>query len=128
MVTALISALSGRAVRRDVAMTGEVTLRGKVLAIGGLKEKTLAAYNAGVKTVFVPHQNIPDLDEIDPTVKASLEFIPVNHVCEVLDEALVDVELPDLKASAIPTAADNDALHTIKPFANTNVGSEHYGS
>ncbi len=128
MVTALISALSGRAVRRDVAMTGEVTLRGKVLAIGGLKEKTLAAYNAGVKTVLIPHQNIPDLDEIDPTVKANLEFIPVKHVCEVLDEALVDIELPDIKSSVAHVSADDDTLHTIKPFSNTNVGSEHYGS
>ena len=90
-----------RAVRRDIAMTGEVTLRGRVLAIGGLKEKTLAAYNAGVKTVIIPKENEPDLEEIDPTVKEELEFIPVSHVCQVLDEAL---------------ASDFEPLSNILPY------------
>ena len=76
IVTALASELSGRPVRRDLAMTGEVTLRGRVLPIGGLKEKTMAAYKAGVKTVCIPKENEKDLNEIDPLVKESLEFIP----------------------------------------------------
>ena len=90
MVTALISALTERPVRRDIAMTGEVSLRGKVLAIGGLKEKTMAAYTAGVKTVFIPHDNLRDLDDIDPLARENLTFIPCKHVEEILSHALVE--------------------------------------
>ena len=86
---ALVSALSGRAVRHDIAMTGEITLRGRVLPIGGLKEKTMAALRNGVKTVIIPADNITDLAEIDQSVRAQLNFIPVNHVDEVLENALV---------------------------------------
>ena len=75
MITAMISALSGIKVRSDVAMTGEITLRGKVLPIGGLREKTMAAYKAGVKTVLIPYDNRADLDEIDEAVKASINFV-----------------------------------------------------
>lgn len=89
MVSALVSELSGRAVKSSVAMTGEVTLKGKVLAIGGLKEKTMAAYNAGVKTVLLPKENLKDLDDIDKTVRASLEFIPCSTVADVLRNAIV---------------------------------------
>ena len=89
MITTLISALSGIPVRGDVAMTGEITLRGKVLAIGGLREKTMAAYKAGVKTVIVPKDNKGDLDEIDDAVKLGLEFIFAETVEDVLDAALV---------------------------------------
>ena len=89
MVTAIASALSGYPVRRDIAMTGEVTLRGRVLAIGGLREKTLAAYSAGVKTVLIPEENLPDLEEIDPIVRETLEFVPVKTADEVLENALV---------------------------------------
>jgi ATP-dependent Lon protease len=89
MVSAIVSELSGRAVKRSVAMTGEVTLKGKVLAIGGLKEKTMAAYNAGVTTVLLPKENVKDLDEIDKTVRASLNFIPCNTVADVLRHAIV---------------------------------------
>ena len=89
LVTALASELSGRPVRRDLAMTGEVTLRGRVLAIGGLKEKTMAAYKAGIKTVCIPADNERDLKEIDPIVRNSLEFIPCRRVEEVLNRALV---------------------------------------
>ncbi len=88
MVTALVSELSGRPVRRDVAMTGEVTLRGRVLAIGGLKEKTMAAYKAGVKTVCVPKDNMVDMDDLDKIVKDNLEFVFCSDVSEVLDTAL----------------------------------------
>ncbi len=89
MVTAMVSALGGVPVRRDVAMTGEVTLRGKVLPIGGLKEKTLAAYRAGIKTVLLPKENMPDLDEIDTEARAALEFIPCSTAEDVLRGALV---------------------------------------
>ncbi len=86
---ALISALTGRAVRHDVAMTGEITLRGRVLAIGGLREKTMAALRAGVKTVILPADNEPDLAEIDPRVREALNFVPTDHVDKVLDVALL---------------------------------------
>lgn len=88
MVTALVSALSGIPVRRDVAMTGEITLRGNVLAIGGLKEKTMAAYAAGVNTVCIPADNMGDLDEIDPVARENLTFVPCRKAADVLDVAL----------------------------------------
>ena len=89
MVTALISALSGRAVRRDVAMTGEISLRGRVLAIGGLKEKTMAAYTAGITTVLIPADNEKDLCDIDPIVRESLNFIFCKKAEDALKVALV---------------------------------------
>lgn len=89
LTTALVSALSGTPVRRDVAMTGEITLRGKVLAIGGLKEKTMAAYRAGVKTVCIPKENEPDIDELDEVVKNSLKFVVAEDISTVLETALV---------------------------------------
>ncbi len=88
MVTAIVSALGSIPVKLDVAMTGEVTLRGKVLPIGGLKEKTLAAYRAGIKTVILPEDNIRDLDEIDAEARKNLNFIPCKTVSEVLNHAL----------------------------------------
>ena len=94
MTTALVSALTGAPVRRDVAMTGEVTLRGRVLPIGGLKEKSMAAYIRGIKTVIIPKANVPDLDEVDDAVKANVEFVPVSHVDEVLSIALLPVSKP----------------------------------
>lgn len=89
LCTAIVSALSGIPVRREVAMTGEVTLRGRVLAIGGLKEKTMAAYRAGVKTVIIPQDNLPDLEDIDPVVKEALTFVPAADVETALKAALV---------------------------------------
>ena len=86
---ALISALTGAPVRHDVAMTGEITLRGRVLPIGGLREKTMAAMRAGVKTVIIPADNEADLENIDQTVRRALEFIPTDHVDKVLDVALI---------------------------------------
>ena len=90
MTTAIVSALTGKKVRADVAMTGEITLRGKVLPIGGLKEKSLAAYREGIYTVIMPKANERDLDEIAPEVKAKMKFIPVDTIDEVLKIALVD--------------------------------------
>ena len=88
MVTALVSALTGRAVRRDIAMTGEISLRGKVLAIGGLKEKTMAAYNAGVGTVLIPEDNRRDIDELDALARENLTILPCRTADEVLALAL----------------------------------------
>ena len=75
-------------------MTGEVTLLGRVLPIGGLREKTMAAYRAGLKTVFIPSDNIPDLDEIDRTVKGTLKFVPTDNVAEILSSALLPAAEP----------------------------------
>jgi len=89
ITTALVSALTGREVRRDIAMTGEISIRGRVLAIGGLKEKSMAAYRGGVKTVFIPKANEPDLNDIDPLVRENIHFIPVSRIDEILDSALI---------------------------------------
>ena len=88
MVTAMISALGNIPVKRDVAMTGEITLRGKVLPIGGLKEKTLAAYRAGIKTVLIPEDNLRDLDDIDTEARRALKFIPCKTASDVLCAAI----------------------------------------
>ncbi len=87
--TAIVSALTGYPVRRDVAMTGEVTLRGNVLPIGGLKEKSVAAYRAGINTVVIPKENVPDLDEVPDAVKEKIKFVPVSCMDEVLKVALL---------------------------------------
>ncbi|NHO31976.1 endopeptidase La [Acetobacter fallax] len=94
MATSLVSIMTGIPVRHDVAMTGEITLRGRVLPIGGLKEKLLAALRAGIKTVFLPKDNEKDLAELPDAVKKHLELIPVSHVDEVIDRALVRVPVP----------------------------------
>ncbi|QOV93097.1 endopeptidase La [Novosphingobium sp. ES2-1] len=91
MVTAMVSTLTGIPVRADVAMTGEVTLRGRVLAIGGLKEKLLAALRGGIKTVLIPEENRKDLAEIPANIKEGLEIVPVSHVDQVLARALASV-------------------------------------
>jgi ATP-dependent Lon protease len=92
--TALVSALTGVPVRRDIAMTGEISIRGRVMAIGGLKEKTMAALRHGVKTVIIPADNQKDLEEIDQTVRSKLNFIPVKHADAVLAAALDMSKLP----------------------------------
>ena len=94
MCTALVSALTGIPVRNDVAMTGEITLRGEVLPIGGLKEKLLAAHRAGIKTVLIPEENRKDLAEIPDNVKESLDVKPVRWIDEVLEEALAHSPKP----------------------------------
>ena len=97
ITTAMVSALTGRPVRRGIAMTGEVTLRGRVLPIGGLKEKTMAALRNGVKTVIIPRDNEKDLDEIDQTVRGALQFVLVDQVDQVLAAALVpETQEPEL--------------------------------
>ncbi|RMD73936.1 MAG: endopeptidase La, partial [Chloroflexi bacterium] len=103
LTTALISALTGTPVRRDVAMTGEVTLRGKVLPIGGLKEKTLAAHRAGIRTFILPKENAKDISELPEKVRRELNLIPVSSMDEVLRIAL----------SRMPTPANNqNGSHT----------------
>ena len=93
ITTALVSALSGIPVRHDVAMTGEITLRGRVLPIGGLKEKTMAAYRNGMKTVVIPQANEPDLYEVDPVVKENITFVTAKEIGTVLEKALVPMLL-----------------------------------
>ena len=88
MATALYSAMTGKAVKQNIAMTGEITLRGRVLPIGGLKEKSMAAYKAGVKTVIIPMKNASDIAEVDDIVKANVEFVPVQNINEVLNIAI----------------------------------------
>src|SRR5262249_15830290 len=103
MCTALVSALTKIPVRADVAMTGEITLRGEVLPIGGLKEKLLAAHRAGIKTVIIPEENKRDLKEIPKNIKAGLEIKPVKWIDEVLQIALP--YQPEPLPPEVPTAA-----------------------
>ena len=112
MATSIISAVTGIEVRRDVAMTGEITLRGRVLPIGGLKEKLLAALRGGLKTVLIPKENEKDLVDIPDNVKGGLEIVPVAMVDEVLSQALTREPLPAAIASdpkARMASADENA-------------------
>ncbi|MCD7726880.1 MAG: endopeptidase La [Ruminococcus sp.] len=102
MITAMISALSGIKVRSDVAMTGEITLRGKVLPIGGLREKTMAAYKVGIKTVIIPSANKPDLEEVDEVVRSSINFVYARTIDDVLDVALVKSDESALSVPIFP--------------------------
>ena len=88
MAVAMLSAITEKKVRADLAMTGEVTLRGRVLPIGGLREKSMAAYKNGMKTVIIPHGNIADLAEVDQVVKDNVRFVPVRRIDEVLPIAM----------------------------------------
>ncbi|MBQ8175326.1 MAG: endopeptidase La [Clostridia bacterium] len=119
LVTAIASALSGISVRRDVAMTGEVTLQGRVLAIGGLKEKTLAAYNAGVKTVLLPKDNQCDMDEVDVQAKEGLSFVFCENVWDVLSAALVCVPTQDAGDAPCEKKKESPA-QTILPGASNS--------
>lgn len=118
MATALVSALTGIPVRADVAMTGEITLRGEVTAIGGLKEKLLAALRGGIKTVLIPEENVKDLQEIPDNVKSGLEIVPVKWIDKVLDVALESkpVPLTDEEVAAATAAATQKvaAADTLK--------------
>jgi ATP-dependent Lon protease len=120
MVTAIVSVLTGIAVHKDVAMTGEITLRGRVLPIGGLKEKLLAALRAGIKKVVIPEENVKDLAEIPAEVTKKMEIIPASRLDDVLKVALVrmpdpiawDVETPTGVAPATePDAASRVTAH-----------------
>lgn len=118
MVTSIVSTLSGVPVRPDVAMTGEVTLRGRVLAIGGLKEKLLAALRGGITTVLIPEENVKDLAEIPANVKEGLTIIPVSHVDQVLEQALTTppepiewTEADDLASQPVPPSVGATTAH-----------------
>ena len=104
--TAMVSALTGLRVRREIAMTGEISIRGRVLPIGGLKEKTMAALRHGIKTVIIPEANAKDLEEIDQTVRQALNFLTVSHVDAVLQAAL---EFPQPAESAVPNQVPQEA-------------------
>ena len=116
ITTAMVSALTGAPVRREIAMTGEVTLRGRVLPIGGLKEKTMAAYRSGIKTVFLPADNVPDLEEIDPTVRAALHFVPVEQVDSVLAEALELKTCDPLRDDVLPPPESGSRSREVPTF------------
>jgi len=128
MATAVISALTRRPVRRDVAMTGEVTLRGKVLPIGGLKSKTIAAHRAGIQTVLLPKDNVKDIPELPERIRQDLHLIPVSHLDEVLGIALLDSigpaisltdkdELAESKIAILPPASAKPAA-PVRAAAN----------
>ncbi len=119
MVTSIVSVLTQTPVRRDIAMTGEVTLRGNVLAIGGLKEKLLAALRGGIKTVLIPQENEKDLPEIPDNVKEGLEIIPVSHVSEVLAKALTRQPEPIDWDEEAEAAAAQRALEAAKDSSAT---------
>ena len=102
ITTAMVSALTGVPVRGDIAMTGEITLQGRVLAIGGLREKTMGALREGVRTVLIPEENLPDLEEIDPLVRKAIRIVPVSRIDQVLEQALLRGEQPKEELALMP--------------------------
>src|SRR5947207_3717168 len=127
MATALISALTQRAAHRDVAMTGEITLRGRVLPIGGLKEKVLAAHRAGIKTFILPKRNMKDLNEVPPEIMKELHFVPVEHMDDVIAVALHAPTLSKDEQEVIPVSMKKvKARKVITPKATTSqIGVPH---
>ncbi|MBF6631450.1 MAG: endopeptidase La [Comamonas sp.] len=130
MTTAFVSALTGISVRADVAMTGEITLRGEVTAIGGLKEKLLAALRGGIKTVMIPQENVKDLQDIPENVKQGLEIVPVRWIDEVLKVALERVPEPLLQGAALVVADESVApmlpkVPVRKPAAKKTKAVKH---
>ena len=108
LTTALVSVLTGIPVRQDIAMTGEITLRGKVLPIGGLKEKLMAAYRAGITEVLIPEENVKDLEEVAPVVKEQVHITPVRDVTQVLERALT-APLPAVLTESLPRVAPSES-------------------
>ena len=119
MATAMLSALTGRKIKAGYAMTGEITLRGRVLPIGGLKEKTMAALRNGLHTVLIPADNVRDLEEIDQTVRAALRFVPVSTVDQVFAEVLVPVMTKDEPVRE--TAKEEPAMAAFAPVTREPV-------
>ncbi len=114
MVTAIVSALTGIPVKRDIAMTGEVSLHGKSLIIGGLREKTMAAYKAGVKTVFIPAANVRDMRDIDETVKQNVRIVPVDSVEEILHSALVSDPFEAARPVSVNIGGDKKHFASVR--------------
>ena len=115
--TALVSVLTGIPVRCDVAMTGEITLRGEVLPIGGLKEKLLAAVRGGIRTALIPEENVKDLAEIPENIKNVLEIVPVKWIDQVLEHALerVPEPLPEAAAASVTApSTESDASNPVQ--------------
>jgi ATP-dependent Lon protease len=114
MATAIVSVMTGIPIRKDVAMTGEITLRGRVLPIGGLKEKLLAALRGGIKRVLIPEDNVKDLADIPDNVKSGLEIIPVARMDDVIKNALLrppqPIEWEEGKAGATAVVSEDDAV------------------
>jgi ATP-dependent Lon protease len=117
MVTAIVSVMTGIPVRKDVAMTGEITLRGRVLPIGGLKEKLLAALRGGIKTILIPEENVKDLAEISDNVKNGLEIVPVSRMDDVIKAALVRVPEPiewdESKTPTTPATPEDESVEAV---------------
>ena len=109
MCTALVSALTDIPVKGSVAMTGEITLRGEVLPIGGLKEKLLAAHRGGIDTVLIPHENEKDLAEIPKNIKDKLDIVPVKWIDQVLEAALQHLPVPDGKSEGAKPESDTSS-------------------
>ena len=121
MCTAVLSAITGIPVRSDLAMTGEITLRGEVLPVGGLKEKLLAAHRGGVKFVLIPHENEKDLAEIPNNVKAGLEIKPVQWIDEVFALALEKLQEPfddDVDEANVESANEDSQITRDRPVAH----------
>ena len=112
MATALVSALTSKPVSKDVAMTGEITLRGNVLPIGGLKEKIFAAYRGGVKTIIIPKENLKDLREVPKNILKGLTIVDVSHMDQVLRHALVTDEV-----FVLPRSGDDKEVAVVPPDA-----------
>ena len=123
MCIAVISALCNAPVRRDVAMTGEITLRGRIMRVGGLKEKTMAALRAGVTTVIIPAENEPDLDEIDQTVREALNFITTDNIDSILDIVMDFKAIP--KKEPLPTVAAIPIAETEFPTSTKTTAIKH---
>jgi len=121
MCIATISALTNAPVRRDIAMTGEITLRGRILSIGGLKEKTMAALRAGIKTVLIPAENEPDLDEIDQSVRDKLNFITTDNIDDILNVALDFSKAKKVNQTPKLTPSVNKKQVRRQPTTNTTI-------
>lgn len=117
MATAIVSALTGAPVRHEVAMTGEVTLRGRVMPIGGLREKTMAAYRAGISTIIIPKENEPDLEEVEPVVREHIQFVPCSHMDRVLETSIDFTRRPS--PAKAKTARTSDGTTIPVPTPNT---------
>ena len=115
LCTAMVSVLTGIPARASVAMTGEITLRGEVLAIGGLKEKLLAAHRGGIKKVLIPEENQRDLKEIPDNIKADLTITPVKWIDQVLEIALTRIPEPLVKDEKSTEAGDTDTSGDLDP-------------